>query len=193
MDFARYFGVAIAAFLGLTALAIFFYNLAKPHRPKPMMTGANRIAPYLAVLGAVGFTTAFGMLVANAIHPHIGLLLAGGGLLAIAGSILLNAATAKSKRSTWPVVPARCTNQLLKSELVEKRKTWSWQITCEVDHAGKKYRLCPKVRWSDVCQSELAFWKEAKARRYLAERVTPDGRCKLRVNPANRLEAELIN
>lgn len=179
--------------MALVGIAIFFYNLAAPHRSKPMATESNRLVPYLSIIGVAGFTTAMGMLFYNPKYRDIGLWMGGGSLLCGVISILLNAATARAKRSAWPVVSARCTRQVLtKSQSADNRVDWSWQIICEVDYAGKKHHLSPKVRWSDVAQADLPFGKEAKARKFLAQRVSPDGQCQLRINPANPSEAELI-
>jgi hypothetical protein len=70
--------------------------------------------------------------------------------------------------------------------------TWKWNVECEIDYAGEKYRVFPKVRWSDEAQADTAFWSEKRARLYLARKMTSDGECKLRINPNNPREGELF-
>jgi len=67
------------------------------------------------------------------------------------------------------------------------------RVVCEFTFAGQVYRVTPKLNWSDVAQSESAFPSEEKAQSFLEKRIGPTGECRLRVNPSNPAEAELIN
>jgi hypothetical protein len=61
-----------------------------------------------------------------------------------------------------------------------------------MNYAGKKYQVVPKVRWSDAGQSESPFLSEAKAQKFINEIIFTNGACKIRVNPQNPLEAEML-
>jgi hypothetical protein len=67
-----------------------------------------------------------------------------------------------------------------------------WRVVCEINYGGKDYVVTPKVRWSDASQGESAFWKQEKAQRFIAERISPTGECKVRVNPNNPVDSELV-
>jgi hypothetical protein len=126
-------------------------------------------------------------------YQFLGPTLAAAGLLAVVGSIILNALTAKAKRATWPVISARCIEQTLqKHHSYEGGDFWLWQLVCEMNYAGKKYQVVPKVRWSDAGQSESPFLSEAKAQKFINEIIFTNGACKIRVNPQNPLEAEML-
>ena len=126
-------------------------------------------------------------------YQALGLKVAGAGLLAIHCAIILNALTAKAKRAGWPVGSARCVRQKLhKHHSYEGGDCWLWQLVCEMNYAGRKYQVTPKVRWSDVGQSESSFSTEAKAQKFIGESISPSGACKIPVDPKNPLEAELL-
>jgi len=178
-------------FMAVAALAIFIFNLASPRRSKPMMTEPSGIVLFLSITGALTFLAGLSLVVCG--FAGLGLALAGAGWLAAFGSIFINAARAKAKRAVWPVVSARCTDRELQRKIYNNGDDgWSWRVVCEINFAGKNYRVTPKVHWSDAGQADAPFWSEEKARQFIAQTITPDGDCKLRVNPDNPLEAELI-
>ena len=193
MSATRFFPLAIIAFMALAALVIFIVNLVR-RQPRPMMAETNALGPFLAVPGVFAFLGGMWLLFYNAEkYQSPGLMLAGTGLLAVFGSIILNARTAKARRATWPVVSARCIKQTLqKHHSYEGGDFWLWQLVCETDYAGKKYQVVPKVRWSDAGQAESSFSSEAKAQKFIAKILSGTGECKLRINPDNPLEAEML-
>ena len=191
MGATRYMMLSIVGFMAVVGIGIFIFNLARPNRLKPMMTETCIIVPFLSLAGVLGFTIGLGLFFFN--EHQYGLELAGGGFLACCGSILLNAVTARMKRSAWPVVSARCMERMLEKKIShEGTDFWRWRLVCEINYVGKDYQVVPKIRWSDAGQSETPFWTEAKAQQFLAQMISENGECKLRVNPNNPLEAELI-
>jgi hypothetical protein len=197
MNAKDYFALFVLGFMAMAALVIFIVKVGTRGRANPMMTETSGIVPYLALGGVLGFLTGLG-LVGSGGHKYqaLGLALAGGGFTATCGSILLNAARAKAKKAVWPVVSARCTDQKLRKIAFTSHDgawdDWRWSLVCEINYAGKNYRVTPKVRWSDATQGETPFRSEAEARQFIAQTITSSGECKLRVNPDNPLESELL-
>jgi hypothetical protein len=72
------------------------------------------------------------------------------------------------------------------------RYGWLWRVICEVDYGGKHYVVSPTVNWSAFGQWNTAFWSEEKAQLFISQRISPSGECKLRLNPNDPLEAELL-
>jgi hypothetical protein len=178
-------------FLAVAALAIFIFKLASPRRSKPMMTEPGGIVLFLSITGILTFLAGLSLAVCG--YQGLGLALAGAGFLAAFGSIFMNAARAKAKRAVLPVVSARCIDRELQKKIYnDGNDGWSWRVVCEINFAGKSYSVTPKVHWSDAQQADAPFWSEEKARQFLAQTIAPDGGCKLRVNPHNPIEAELL-
>ena len=183
--------LSIFGFLAVAGVVIFIMNLFRAHQSKSMMTGSNGLVPFLSLAGVVGFPVGLGLLVCG--FAKSGGMLAGLGALAVVGSILINAADAKRKRSTWPMVSARCTERTLQKKFDrEGNNFWLWLLVCEINFAGKNYQVVPKVRWSDAGQSEKPFSTEEKAQNFLAQIISVNGECKLRVNPDKPHETELL-
>jgi hypothetical protein len=178
-------------FMAVAALAIFIFKIASQRRSRPMMTEPSGIVLFLSMTGILTFLAGCSLVVCG--FQGLGLALAGAGLLAAFGSIFLNAARAKAKRATWPVVSARCIDRELQKKIYNGTDGWSWRVICEINFAGKNFNVTPKVHWSDAGQSDAPFWSEEKARRFIAQNITPDGECRLRVNPDNPIEAELLH
>ena len=197
--FGRFFGVSIVGFMAVGAVAIVLYNLAHRDRPKPLMTESCPAALFLSVAGLLSFLAGIVLLGFDIgeKHPLWGYSLACGGFLASGGGILLNAATAKAKRATWPVVSARCTDRQLQMKVFSNGDGswdgWLWSLVCDIDYGGRHYVVTPKVRWSDTSQGETPFRSEDEAKKCLAQMVSAHGECKLRINPKNPLEAELLS
>lgn len=178
-------------FMAVAAMVILIIKLAGPRRSQPMMTEPGGVVLFLSFAGVLTFLTGLGLAVCG--FQGFGLALAGTGLLAAWGSIFINAARAKAKRAAWPVVSARCMDRELQKKIYnDGNDGWSWRVICEINFAGKDYRVTPKVHWSDAEPADAPFWSEEKARHFLAQAIAPGGECKLRVNPDNPLEAELL-
>lgn len=196
--FGRFFGLSVMAFMAVGVIAILLYNLAHRDRPKPMEAESCPITVFLSVTGV--FCTLFGLGFAvydkGSRYGRWALSVAAGGFLLAVVSMLLNAFMARARRRAWPVVSGRCTERQLERKLISNdggpSEGWVWKVVCEVDYGGKHYVVRPKVHWSDLAQGDGPFWKEEKARRFLSQRIAPNGECKLRLNPNNPLEAELV-
>jgi hypothetical protein len=189
-------GIFALSLLGFMAVAFLAILIVKLHdkKPKPMMAERSRVAFWLSALGLPAFLLGLALpflpgLVESTHHGDALLFaLLGGGFLAISLSIFLNAMLAKSKRKSWPVVPAQCTHQQLEGG----PNGWLWRAVCEIDYGGKQYAVSPKVRWSDLAQADAPFWKEEKARWFISRKISPKGECRLRINPDDPFEAELL-
>ena len=87
-------------------------------------------------------------------------------------------------------VLAQCTDEEWKSILGAVgpkggvRMTWAFQLLCEFEMDGKRYRVAPGY-WS-------TFISEDRLPKFLDKAISPDGRCQLWVNPENHLKAELV-
>ena len=193
MNGTHFFPLALIAFMASVAIAIFITNLVR-RQPRPMMAETSVLLPFFSVPGVFAFLGGMWLLFYDAEkYQSLALPLVGIGLFAVACSIILNALTAKAKRAAWPVVSARCIKQTLQRHQIYRGDDyWLWTLVCEVNYAGKKYQVEPKVRWSDAGQSEASFGSEVKAQKFLSEIISPNGACKIRVNPKNPLEAELL-
>ena len=63
-------------------------------------------------------------------------------------------------------------------------KTWAFRLLCEFELAGQTYRVTPDY-WT-------TFSSETSVASFLDQAVSPKGCCRLYVNPANPLQAELV-
>ena len=164
-------------------------------KPKPMMSETCRLVLWLSGIGIPVFLS--GMVLAFLGQTFLGLALIAGGFSALVGSTVLNANVAKAKRAAWPVVLARCTERHLQKQTFctgegSIADGWLWLMVCETTYEGKQYIISPKVHWNDSAQSDLPFWSEQKAEKFASQKISSNGECKLRVNPSNPLEAELL-
>jgi hypothetical protein len=194
MSVDRYIGIFGFGFLGLAGVVIFIINLANPGLSKHLGTRPKGMVPWLSLAGVLGFTTGMGFLVSGLYkYEGLGLALAAGGMSITLGSIYLYELQVKKIRAAWPVVFARCVNRkLVKVAAGERGEALFWRLDCEFNYAGRDYRVIPKVRWNATARVETAFWSEETARLFLEKVVTSTGECKLRLNPQNFLEAELL-
>ena len=165
--------------------------------PRPMLAERSRVVFWLSALGLPAFLLGLVLAVLPGHrYMNLGVTLVAGGFLAVVASTFLNAVLARSGRAVWPVVPARCAErQLQKHRFASENGStdgWLWRVVCEVDYSGKRYIVTPKVHWSDLGQADAPFWSEEKAQQYISQKISPTGVCKLRVNPTNPQEAELL-
>lgn len=184
--------------MALVAGVLVAMNL-KRRVPRPMMSESCRWVPFLSIPGVFAFLGGMALLVCNpGKFKTSGLTLLGAGLLAGAGSIVLNSLTAKARRSAWPLVQARCIGRTLEKHRLARSKSrdvdaWMWRLVCEMNFAGKNYRVNPRIQWSDLSQTESPFRSESKAQAFIETAVSQNGACRLRVNPQNPQEAELLS
>lgn len=155
---------------------------------------ATRLELCFSFFGLLAFLCGLGLAVYDRGHYRLpGLILAGTGALTAILSNVSITSKRKAKRKHWPTVQARCTEQVLRERSsFESGHIWQWQIECEFDFEGKQFKASPMIRWNDATGNESPFWTEAKARKFLVQRIAADGRCWLRVNPTNPLETELM-
>ena len=116
-------------------------------------------------------------------------------LLFTAGAILASLSwvdLAIHKIKNWVVVDAVCVNQELNKMMSPNQDmsgwVWVWRIKCIYNYAGEKYEVFPKIGWATV-----GFKNEKSAKKYLAKKIAPNNKCKLRVNPNDLQEAELLH
>jgi protein-S-isoprenylcysteine O-methyltransferase Ste14 len=146
---------------------------------KPMTIPTNGVA----VVGALAFLIGFALLALDANRNNsIGLCLAIGGLFVALSGIWFKA---RNIRKNWEVATARCVDRELQKIRVKGGLAWCWRIICEYQYLGKEVRVTPTVYWS-------TFTSEDAAVKYLEERVSPSGECKLHINPKNPLQTELF-
>ena len=188
----RIFPLIIIGVMALVAVVIVAFNWRR-REPKPMMSESCVWVGVLSIPGVFAFLGGMGLLFYDfRKYETLGLTLAGVGFLLAVVSIILNSLIARWKRSAWPMVSARCVERTLQKHRSENSDVWRWHLVCEINFAGKTHRVIPKVRWSDAGQSEASFWSEAKAQAFISQAVAAHGECKLRVNPNNPQEAELL-
>jgi hypothetical protein len=182
--------------MALTGVVILVLKLADK-KPKPTMLQTGRLVLGLSASGLFAFLTGMGLLFLPELgRMNLGLALVGGGFLTLLGSTFLNVALLRRRRAAWPIVWGHCTDRQLQRKAFwsdnGSRTGWLWRLVCELDYGGKHYVLSPMIHWSDLAQRNAAFWSEEEAHRFIAQKVSPDGECKLRVNPDNPIEAELL-
>jgi hypothetical protein len=197
INISRYLALSMVGVMAAGFVVILLYKLLADEKPKPMMLEKYRAVVWISGAGVFAFLLGLVLvLIPEPGYQSYGISLVASGFLTLAGAAFFNAAVAKSGRKAWPVVPAHCTDQQL-----QKRKTWSeggaldcwwWHVTCEIDYEGKHYAISPKVHWSDWGQGDAPFWSEEKAQEFISRRISPKGECKVRVNPTNPFEAELL-
>lgn len=176
----------------LVAVVIMVVNW-KRRVPRSMMSETCLWVYFLSIPGLLAFLGGMWLFFYDPRkHLTLGLTLAGAGFLSVCASVVFNALTARAKRAAWPVVSARCIEQALQRHHSDGADFWLWRLVCELNFEGKTYRVIPKVRWSDAGQSESPFWSESKAQAFISKIVSPSDECKLRVNPQNPLEAEVL-
>jgi hypothetical protein len=199
-NITRYFALAVVGFMAVGYVVILIFKMGDKE-PKPMMSERSRVVFWLSALGIPAFLLGLALPVLPTVaETRLGnalfVPLLAGGFLAVSASVFLNAAFAKSKRSAWPVVPARCTGQQLQKKRFStgdgSSDGWLWSVACEVNYGGKNYVVFPKVHWSDFGQADAPFGNEAKAREFISQKISPKGECQVRINPNNPLEAELL-
>jgi hypothetical protein len=114
-------------------------------------------------------------------------LLGAGAFLASLSSIHL----AVLKIRTWIIVDALCVDRQLNKIMSPNQDMsgWvlTWRLKCVFTHDGEKYEVYPKVGWITV-----GFKDEKSAKEYLSRKISPNNECKLRINPSNFQEAELL-
>jgi hypothetical protein len=154
---------------------------------KPMTPNSSGALAFVQAVGVLGFIAGVAMVLHDKTkYREPGLIIAG-----ISFSIVLVGfwLKARSEREGWDIASGRCIDR-------EIRKVWAageggggwiwvWRIVCEYNYAGIKYRVTPTVNWATFASEEAAL-------KFLEGKISPDGDCKLRVNPKNPFQTELF-
>lgn len=143
----------------------------------------NRLA-LVGVAGFLGGLALFGWYVASQgpAWGMIGLPVAVGSLALVFFSVWWQART---RRRNWVQADARCVDREFRQVRVQHGLNWEARLVCEFQANGKNYRATPAVHY-------CSFRTEDALQQYIDERVTPNGQCRLFINPANPLECELV-
>jgi len=97
----------------------------------------------------------------------------------------------RKKTRGWKIVTARCIDREWKQILGNPglqggvRMVWSFILLCEYEKEGQRYLVTPSY-WSTT------FFTENSLKKFLNRAMTSDGNCRLRVNPENPLQTELV-
>ena len=151
----------------------------------PMRIDSSGFLGAVPILGALGFFAGLGIAAYdNPKHLWIGLMVAVCSWLAALGGWWLKNRTVRLK---WDVAPGRCVDRELQKipALRGGQWNWCWRFVCEYEYLGIIYRVTPEMYW-------MGLPSEEAAREFLAKRISPDGKCLLRVDPKNPLRTELL-
>lgn len=149
---------------------------------KPMTVESN----WIANVGAIGFIVGAVLLFRNPgkdTSLRLGLMV-GSLLLAFFGIWF----KPRRQRKNWEIETARCVDRELQRFRLPKNGGWDWiwRIVCEYEFHGEKYRVTPDVhQWINLSSEEAAM-------KFIEKNISPDGECKLHVNPKNPLQTELV-
>lgn len=108
----------------------------------------------------------------------IGVALAGLGI-AIGGRFY----AARVQQAGWIEVRALCVDREVRDAGAPGEHTWEYRLLCSFTHAGRDYTVTPESN------RVMSFTSSRTIEAYLAERIAPDGRCTLWIDPRNPLHA----
>jgi hypothetical protein len=148
------------------------------------------VVSFIPALGALGFMVGFALIFlilflrvhSLATFYNAALVLTGSGFVVMWTGFWL---MARKKRAGWKIVEGRCIDREVKEVPGLDGLTWMWRVVCEYELDGSKYRVTPMMGWTSYASEKAAL-------EYLAKRISPDGRCKLGVNPKVPLQTELL-
>lgn len=152
---------------------------------RPMTIDASGLLGAVSLLGALGFFVGLGIAAYdNPKHLWPGVIVAVGSWLAALGALWLKN---QMVRLDWDVAPGRCVDRELQKVPVGRGRQWNWcwRFVCEYEYLGIYYRVTPEMYWMGLPSEEAAH-------QFLAERISPDGKCLLRVDPKNPLRTQLL-
>ena len=157
---------------------------------KPMTLNLGGIVSIVPMVGALGFLG--GLAMATYDEPkHIssGLILAVLSFVVMLGGAWLKA---RVVRQGWDVASGRCVDRELQKIWMPAGVVnagghwgWFWRIVCEYEYLGIPYRVTPEIYWA-------SFNSEEAALKFLEERISMNGECRLRVNPKNPFQTEFF-
>ena len=154
---------------------------------KPMTPNSDGALAFVQAVGVLGFIAGLAVIFYDqAKYIELGLIIAGLSFLIVSVGFWLKA---RSEREGWDVASGRCIDREVRKILTmnQGHSGWTWvpRIVCEYNYLGTKYRVTPTVNWA-------TFALEEAASKFLEGKISPDGDCKLRVNPKNPLQTELF-
>jgi len=92
-----------------------------------------------------------------------------------------------NKQGGWLQLTARCIDREIQERHYPSKGNinivWEYRLLCVFNHNGTEYRVTPEA--SHV----MGFQSQDIAKKYLTERIRPDGTCKVWVDPRNALHA----
>ena len=144
---------------------------------------------WLALVGAAGFLAGFGVPYLQCLFGRQDLGIVPGLATSVGGLALMLFAVwrpARRRRRNWVQITAACVELERQPVLGVNLNSRGWEarMVCEFDFKGQSYRATPVVHYR-------SFRTESALLKYLAGRLSEDGRCGLYINPANPLECEL--
>ena len=90
---------------------------------------------------------------------------------------------ARVQQSGWIEVRATCIDRELRDVSGSHERTWEYRLLCTFSHAGRDYTVTPETG------RIMSFSSGRAIEAHLAERIGPDGRCTLWIDPRNPLHA----
>ncbi len=158
---------------------------------KPMTMNLGGIVSIVPVAGILGFIGGLAMATYDEPkHTTSGLMIA-----VLSFVVALGGAWFKARvvRQGWDVASGRCVDRELQKVWIPAGAAnagghwgWFWRIVCEYEYLGIPYRVTPEVYWA-------SFYSEEAALKFLEERISPNGECRLHVDPKNPLRTELFD
>ncbi len=144
---------------------------------KPMKIKTNR----LALVGAVIFLGGIALHFVRRDIRFIWVAVSGVVVMFVGGLL-----AARERRSGWIMLNAVCVDREIRPALMRYGKgiTWPFRTLCRFKYAGNDYTVTPMFGTS--------FASEEATANFLNRTIGPDGTCRLRVNPRNPLETELV-
>jgi hypothetical protein len=115
------------------------------------------------------------------------ILLIGTGLAGLAIAIAGRIHAAFRKQADWEQVTAKCIDREIKEYLGghngRSEVTWEYRLLCAFMLDGREYTVTPEP------SHMMSFTSEESVRKYLDERIDPDGACQLWIDRRNPLHA----
>jgi hypothetical protein len=91
---------------------------------------------------------------------------------------------AHQRQAGWERVDARCIDREIgKCEDADRTVTWAYRLICVFTYQGQEYTVTPEPLHL------IGFHSEHRVQEYLRQRIQPDGRCQLWIDPRNPLHA----
>lgn len=142
---------------------------------KPQMINNNSplsLIGILMFLGSIGYLCWMGGGMVPIMVAVVGLITTMSGIVHAAISM----------HNDWVRLEAQCVDRELKRFRQSRKPVWAYRLVCEFDFADETYRVTPNP------SHLVAFSTEQRLKKYLEDRIQPNGHCCLWVNPDNPLQ-----